>query len=136
MRFFGYASTRSKIFGAYLSGLHLLISFSVIISLATHEPDSQWQLIWIIFFPFDFPFSLVTILAPMIISDFSIYGLRYPLGEVASFIVPAFIHGIIGPIWYYFIPVLISHYYNVYSQKRKNPISQKKSNKEGTNDQL
>lgn len=100
---------RSKTFwfGCILCILHLVVSWYVILNLAWQEPDAQWQLIWIFFIPFDFPFSLLSFFANWLFPAFYFDQLNYPIGDLTGFIIPAFLHGIIGPIWYFFLPLLV-----------------------------
>lgn len=106
-KIFAAASAASYKLGLVLSLIHLVISWWVIISVGLSEPDAQWQLVWIAFLPFDFPFSLLVIFAGDIFPDWSLKGFPYPLGDFISFIVPAFVYGIIGPLWYFFLPVFV-----------------------------
>jgi len=104
---FAAASIASYKLGLVLCLVHLVISWWVIINLAVSQPDAQWQLVWIAFLPFDFPFSLLVLFAGSIFPDWSFRGFSYPLGDFVSFIVPAFVHGIVGPLWYFILPVYI-----------------------------
>ena len=106
--FFARASKTSYLIGAVLSIIHLVVSWRVIISLGLSEPSAQWQLTWVLFFPLDFPISLLLLLGFKIFPGWSFSFLRYPICEFKGFILPAFIHGILGPLWYFFIPVAIS----------------------------
>lgn len=106
--FFARASTKSYLMGSVLCIIHLAIAWWIIIGLARSEPDAQWQLVWIAFLPFDFPFSLLVLFSGSIFPDWSIERFPYPVSEFRSFILPAFIHGIIGPLWYFLLPVCIS----------------------------
>jgi len=108
-KFFARASATSHVIGLVLGLVHLVISWRVIIGIAWMSGgggDAQWQLAWVLLFPFDFPFSLIIFLPG--IPYWSFDSLPYPVGEFRSFILPAFVHGIIGPLWYYFLPVAIS----------------------------
>lgn len=118
-KYFSYASKLSYRLGVILCMVHLLISWWVIINIARSQPDAQWQLIWLFFLPFDFPFSLIVLFSGLIFSVGSIKGLPYPISEFNSFIVPTFIHGIVGPLWYFLLPVLISHYVSLKREKRR-----------------
>jgi len=107
-QFFGRASKASYLLGFALCLIHLVVSWWVIITLGRSEPDAQWQLTWILFLPFDLPFSLLVFFSGSFFPDWSFNSLPYPVSEFSSFIVPAFIHGIIGPLWYLLLPVCIS----------------------------
>jgi hypothetical protein len=106
--FFARASRRSYQVGAALCLVHLIAAWFVIIQLGFGELDAQWQLIWLFFVPFDFPFSLIAYYSGAILPDWSLPILPYPLNDFQSYILPAFIHGVVGPVWYFLIPVGIS----------------------------
>ena len=91
----------------------MVVLWNLIIRLASHEPDAQWQFAWLVFFPFDFPFSLLVLFGGLIFPDWSM-PLRYPLGDFRSFILPSLIHGVVGPLWYFFVPVFISGFRSQY----------------------
>jgi hypothetical protein len=88
--------------------MHLVVSWFVIIILASGEQDALWQLTWLFFLPFDLPFSLIVPLLMPLFRGWSITSLPYPIGEVNEFLLPAFIVGIVGPLWYFLLPVIIS----------------------------
>lgn len=106
--FFARGNTASYLLGLVLCLIHLVISWWVIIGLVRGEPDAQWQLVWIAFLPFDLPFSLLVFFSDLIFPDWSFERFPYPVSEFRSFILPAFVHGIIGPLWYFLLPVCIS----------------------------
>jgi hypothetical protein len=106
--FFARAGVTSYLLGSVLCSAHLVISWQVIIGIASSEPDAQWQLIWIFFLPFDLPFSLLVMFCPAIFPDWTFGSLPYPLGDFRAFILPSIIHGVVGPLWYFFVPVAIS----------------------------
>ena len=106
--FFRRASTASYRVGAILCFIHLVLSWWVVVGLGRNEPDAQWQLVWLFFLPFDLPFSLLVFFAGSIFPDWSFNSLPYPVSEFRSYILPAIIHGLIGPLWYFFLPVWIS----------------------------
>jgi hypothetical protein len=106
--FFVRASYTSYRLGIVLSLIHLVISWWVIINIGRAEPDAQWQLVWLFFLPFDLPFSLLIFFSGSIFPDWSLAFLPYPMSEFRGFILPAFIHGIICPIWYFLLPISIS----------------------------
>lgn len=106
--FFARASSASYIIGAILCLVHIAVSWYVIISLGRGEPDAQWQLVWIFFLPFDLPFSLLVFFAGSVFPDWSLKSMPYPMSEFRGFILPAVVHGIIGPFWYFLLPVCVS----------------------------
>ena len=92
-----------KFYGFLLAGMHLIISWIVIINICRSEPDAQWQLIWVYFFPFDFPFSILSFFSGAFFSD-DYVNIKLPcrVCGFTDFIVPAIVHGVIGPLWYFF----------------------------------
>ena len=98
--------------GAYKLGfvgclVHLVISWWIITYVVLSERDAQWQLVWIFLLPFDFPFSLLVLFAGYIFPAWNFTGLPSPFDNFHSFIVPLVVHGIVGPLWYFFLPVFI-----------------------------
>jgi hypothetical protein len=98
--------------GAYKLGLvgclvHLVVSWWIIFYVVISERDAQWQFIWIFLLPFDFPFSLLVLFAGYVFPGWYFSRLPPPLNDFQSFIVPLVVHGIVGPFWYFFLPVFI-----------------------------
>jgi hypothetical protein len=118
--FFARASARSYKIGFFLCFFHLVVSWWVIISLGLSKPTAQWQLTWVLFLPFDFPISLLWFLGLKILPDSLFGSFPYPFGEFKAFIVPAFIHGILGPLWYFFLPVAVSSFWSL--RKKRYPV--------------
>ena len=112
------ASKTAYLVGTILALVHLILSWYIIIGLGLNEPDAQWQLIWIVLLPFDFPFSLLVLFSGYLFPDWSFSSFPYPVSEFRSFILPAFVHGIIGPIWYFMLPIFISILRRRYKEKR------------------
>jgi hypothetical protein len=106
--FFANASKSSLKIGLLLFGVHLILAWWVILSLGLSGPDAQWQLVWIYFLPLDFPFSLLVYFSNNLFPDWSVGFLRYPMSDFRGFVLPSVVHGIIGPIWYFAVPVSIS----------------------------
>lgn len=107
-QFLSRASNKSFLIGKVLCLIHAVISWWVIIGVGLGEPDAQWQLIWIFFLPFDLPFSLLVFFSNSILPDWSFQSLPYPVSEFQNFILPTLVHGIIGPLFYFLLPVCIS----------------------------
>ena len=106
--FLGRASSTSYVVGSVLGVLHLSISWWVIFGLVRGGADAQWQLVWFLFLPFDLPFSLLVFFSGSFVPDWSIASLPYPVSELRGFILPAIIHGLVGPLWYFLLPVAVS----------------------------
>ena len=93
--------------GVVAGGIHLVISWWTIIYILTSDRDAQWQLIWIFFLPFDFPFSLLVLFAGYVFPGVYFSGLSSPWDDFHSFVLPLVVHGVVGPLWYFFVPVFI-----------------------------
>jgi hypothetical protein len=111
-KLFGKASQTSYRIGAALGLAHLAISWWILIDLARQEPDAQWQLVWVLFLPFDLPFSLLVLFGGLLFPHWIVEGVPYPMSDFRGFILPAIIHGIVGPLWYFIFPVAISAFLN------------------------
>jgi hypothetical protein len=109
--------------GAVLGLGHLVVSWVIIADLATNVPDAQWQLTWLVFLPFDLPFSLLVFFSGSLFPDWSVSWLPYPVSEFRSFILPAFVHGILGPAWYFVLPVGIGRWISTRRVVRRSPVS-------------
>jgi hypothetical protein len=83
--------------------VHLVISWWIIISVLMSHHDAQWQLIWI----FLLPFSLLVPFAGYIFPEWDFRKLPSPWNDFDSFIVPTIVYGIIGPLQYFLLPVLV-----------------------------
>ena len=102
------ATGRSVVVGVVLSSVHLAISWWIIIRVARSVPDAQWQLIWVYFWPVDFPVTLLWFLGCMLLPNWYFATLGEPIGNFRGFLLPAFVFGIAAPAWYFVLPLLIS----------------------------
>lgn len=94
--------------GFALGGLHFLCVALVVMNLLTIELDAQWQLIWIPFLIADFPVSLLIVVVRVLIpTPFFSFG-TYPVSEFHGFLVPVAVHGIVGSLWWFFIPIMVA----------------------------
>jgi hypothetical protein len=96
---------RAKVIGVVLCVLHVLVSWTIILKV-TFAPslDAQWELMWVPLFVMDFPVSLVFLAVTLVFPGTHIPGLPYPFSEVRAYAAPAVCHGVLGPIWYFFLP--------------------------------
>jgi hypothetical protein len=70
--------------------------------------DGQAPLLWVIFAVVDFPISLIYFLAGQGYSRW-LHALDNPiLAQV--FYLPHFIHGVLGTLWWYWLPKIISRF--------------------------
>lgn len=99
------AMTRKHYVGIGLGTLHL-----VIVLFATYTADSNnlpW--VWMLLFPIDFPFSLLTVGGLNVMQD--MWG-DVVWDEGWKHIIynywPVFVHGLIGSLWWCVIPIIVS----------------------------
>ena len=104
---FAAASRGAYKIGAVAAIIHLVVSWWIIISVLMSNRDAQWQLIWIFLLPFDLPFSLLVFFAGYIFPDWDFRKLPSPWNDFDSFIVPTIVYGIIGPLQYFLLPILV-----------------------------
>lgn len=88
----------SKIFGILFAAVHLVLftGFSIRMHLGSH--DAMSGMLWGIWKPVDFPVSLL-----------AYYGFvptprEWGLTSLIAFTYPYFVHGVLGTVWWYFIP--------------------------------
>jgi hypothetical protein len=99
--------------------VHLVISWWIIISVLMSHHDAQWQLIWI----FLLPFSLLVPFAGYISPEWDFRKLPSPWNDFDSFIVPPIVYGIIGPLQYFLLPVLVDGFMT----RRARPVASQPS---------
>ena len=101
---------KRSLFGIILALAHLyLVIYTINSILYNREPD--WPMYWMLFTGIDFPFSLF-LLPLSFLLDFLNLGVLVetfpsPLNDVTNFWLPAFFFGILGTIWFFFIPTIV-----------------------------
>lgn len=92
------------VIGVGLGALHLIVF--ILVAYSFQPNDLPW--IWMVFFPIDFPFSLLTI--------GGLYAMQDLWGDVVwaehwKHVIynywPFFVHGVIGSLWWGSIPILV-----------------------------
>lgn len=94
----------AKKIGLYFAAIHLL-AFSVTVLHIHLSPDPQSPLLWVFFAAIDFPISLIYLLAGKFHANTT--NLQDNLFLAQVLYVPHLIHGVLGTIWWYFLPRLI-----------------------------
>lgn len=103
--------------GAALAVLHAaLVGYFVYLILAAGEPD--WPMYWLLFMVLDFPVSLLLILfvtlAGMLPPGF-LSGIKHlfaPYSDLDNFLLPVFVFGILGTVWYFYLPALAKRFFS------------------------
>jgi hypothetical protein len=93
----------AKKMGIYLAGLHI-IAFALLVMWISRSTDPQASLTWGVFAVFDFPISLLYLLAGPTYSNW--LGRLETSNLAQIFYLPHLIHGLFGAIWWYFLPRL------------------------------
>ena len=95
----------AKKIGVGLAAVHL-VGF-ILFTLYLHSSsEGQAPLLWALWLPLDFPVSLI------VIKGFDLIPPDSQLGSFLTKWLPYFVHGLLGTIWWFFIPVLISSIFN------------------------
>jgi len=99
-------NNRTKYLGIILATLHM-IAFVATVAYTVNSAIEQASFIWLIWFPLDFPWSFINILGGESYSVWvdNISDKSPILGYI--FYTPYVVHGLIGTIWWYFLPTII-----------------------------
>lgn len=87
----------SKKIGLLLATIHIVVFICFVFYLEFLVSDGQERLLWTIWLPIDFPVSL---LVPFI---FETVPKDEGIFQVLRIYAPHFVHGVLGPIWWYFL---------------------------------
>jgi len=93
----------SKTIGISLAIIHICAFILFVLYLHFGTDDGQARLLWALWLPIDFPVSMIVPFGFKLISSASPFGL-----EIRTWL-PYFVHGVLGPIWWYFIPRIIGY---------------------------
>src|SRR5262249_39643928 len=94
--------------GLVLAIVHLLLFAGFLVwKKAVAAQDGQSELLWIIWIPIDFPWSLCVPLLSQLAGDELISPTQRGISGILYFL-PHFVHGVIGTIWWYYIPRLLT----------------------------
>jgi hypothetical protein len=104
---------KAFLFSLFFGAIHFVFSWIVILFIyiqAGHLP-ADWTWIWLLFWVIDFPISDIYLNITDNLSDHIVSFLPYPIDHIKMFILPALFHGIIGPIWYFFLSLFIIKFF-------------------------
>ena len=95
----------AKKIGVGIAAVHLaaFVLFALYLYLST---EGQARLLWTLWLPLDFPVSLV------VIKGFDLISPDSHIGSFVRMWLPYFVHGVLGTIWWFFIPVVIDSIFN------------------------
>ena len=95
----------TRIIGAVLAVSHLL-AFLAFIAYLHQSQDGQAILLWTIWIPVDFPVSLTTL------AGFELLPSDGSFGSALRRALPYLVHGLLGTLWWYFLPFLAKAAYD------------------------
>jgi hypothetical protein len=87
----------SKSLAKWAALIHIGLFVLFVVYLQFGTDDGQSRLLWTIWLPIDFPVSMITLLG----LDLTQGGSE--LMSAFRRFLPFFVHGILGPIWWYFL---------------------------------
>jgi len=91
----------SKFIGVVLAIAHLL-AFLVFVVYLNRTSDGQAVLLWAVWLPVDFPISLI------VQAGFELLPSDGAIGSTLRRSLPYFVHGVLGTIWWFFLPRLVA----------------------------
>jgi len=93
--------------GFYLSSVHLLAFIGTVLY-TTRSSVEQASLIWLVWFPVDLPWSFLHLVGGAEYSQWlgEVTNVSSVLGYVLY--TPYLVHGIIGTIWWFYLPKIVS----------------------------
>lgn len=108
----------AKRIGLFLAGLHLLLFVGFLLWVrSTSSQDGQSELLWLLWIPIDFPWSLVVPLLSPAAGD-NLISPTTPGIRGVLYYLPHFVHGIVGTIWWYFLPSLVGLVYSKLTSRK------------------
>ena len=90
--------------GLFSAGVHFTC-FAAMVAFTRYSQDGQASLLWLLFVPVDFPLSLGYCFA----KEYSLWLHRLEPSLLAQLLyLPYLLHGLMGTIWWYFVPRLLT----------------------------
>ena len=107
--------TVSRFIGMFFAVIHLMLFTMFSINMNYGSQDAMSGMLWGLWKTVDFPVSLLAyygfIPAPM----------QWGLSTFIRFIYPYFVYGVLGTIWWFFVPIMIGSVFNKMLKKNKLP---------------
>lgn len=112
------AALKASVIGFILALLHL-VGFFVTVHHVITSPVEQSTMIWLVWFPVDFPWSLLNLLGGEGYSNWVQHISE--TSEIMGYILytPYLVHGLIGTVWWFFIPHLIRKFLKSRESRRE-----------------
>jgi hypothetical protein len=111
---------RANRIGLVLAGWHLFF-FLLTVAWVEHSADGQSSLVYVFWFPIDLPWSLLYFAIGSQYGDWldGVHKVSSVLGNV--FYPPYLIHGLVGTIWWYFLPGIARAYFGAKPRSKDLP---------------
>ena len=103
----------AKRIGLLFATVHLIIFIIFVYFIHVISTEGQSRLLWTIWLPFDFPISL------LVSFGFDLIPPDNGTGSTIRYWLPYFVHGGLGTIWWYFIPVILRSFFLRIGRKTK-----------------
>lgn len=94
-----------KIIGSGLAAVHITIFFAFVVYLHL-STDGQSRLLWALWLPIDFPVSQI------VTWGFDSVSAEQAMGGVIRTWLPYFVHGVLGTVWWFFVPTIITNLFS------------------------
>ena len=110
--------TISRIIALFFAVIHLILFalFSIKMNFGSH--DAMSGMLWGLWETVDYPVSLLAYYG------FVSLPLQWSFSSFITFIYPYFVHGVLGTIWWFFIPIMIASVSNKLLKKNVSPYVQ------------
>ena len=95
----------AKKLGVVFAAVHIIV-FVLFVAYLFTSGEGQDRLLWALWLPLDFPVSLFVTMGFDHISPSSQFGVL-----VRTWL-PYIVHGLLGPIWWFFIPMILANIFN------------------------
>ena len=95
-----------KSFARGIALLHVALFILFVLYLQFGTSDGQSRLLWTVWLPIDFPVSLITLAGLDLVQGES------ELASTFRRLLPFFVHGSLGPIWWYFLVMTIGRIFS------------------------
>jgi len=113
MHFYTFISSKklSTKIGLMLCSVHIIFSIYILTYVIEWSKNGQWQFAWIFPFFVDLPISIFYVfIMSLPFKNINFSFLPYPICGLRDFLLPAFFVTIIGSLWYFYLPRLISNF--------------------------
>jgi len=109
--------TVSRFIGLFFAVIHLMLFTVFSIKMNLGSQDAMSGMLWGLWETVDFPVSLLAYYG------FISIPIQWSFSTFIRFIYPYFVYGVLGTIWWFFIPVMIGSVFNKLLKKNESPYA-------------